>query len=232
MKKLLICLSAIVAGGAMAWNDGPARAQMPPVSPAPAAAPQPARPRIALVNIAKVMREFAKAKSDGEMIMKERQNIINQSMPIREKLADLGKKLGPTANPDERARLTAEATEWKRKLEDLEQTGGKRLNDLTDQIVVEVYHHIKMAITDIAVTNNLDLVMVYPDSSAPEDERKPAVVQMKLQTPALYPLYHRNMDITEVVIATLNKRHPAPAVTPAAVPPMGGAPITPVSGRP
>lgn len=68
--------------------------------------------------------------------------------------------------------------------------------------------------------------MCYPDASTPEDEKKPAVAQLKLQTPALIPYYHRNMDITDVVIKTLNTRHPAPpvAVTPPAAAPTGVQP--------
>jgi Skp family chaperone for outer membrane proteins len=219
-------------------NEEPVQAQAPG---APAvAAPQPARPRIALVNIAKVMREFGRAKYEGEQINKKRQEFIDAAMKYRSAGAEVARKAQTTQVPEEKAKFEKEAIEYQRKLQDLEKDGQKALNEITDRIVVEMYQNIKMVINDIAVTNNLDLVMCYPDSSTPEEDRKPVVAQMKLQAPALFPMYHRNMDITEVVIATLNRRHPPPATpiaTPGQVPPTGLAPaptpgITPTGGRP
>jgi hypothetical protein len=99
---------------------------------------------------------------------------------------------------------------------------------VSDRTIIEVYQNIKSTIDAIAVTNNLDLVMCYPDASTAEDEKKPALAQLKLQTPALIPFYHRGMDITEVVVKTLNTRHPAPPITSTA--PMGGTGVTPTGG--
>ena len=61
-----------------------------------------------------------------------------------------------------------------------------------------------------------------------DEDKKPTVAQLKLQTPALIPMYQRNMDITEVVIVTLNRRHPAPPVATNPTTPAPDVP-TPVS---
>ncbi len=237
MKKTLLGLTAAAACGVLLWLDGSANAQAPAApaaAPAPAAASQPARPRIALVNIAKVLREFNKANADGSGITKKRQEYVDTARPLSEKLAAISRQIQNSQVPAEKEKLQKEAIALNRQLEDLQEQAKRVLGDLTDHTIVEVYQNIKAVINDIAVTNNLDLVMCFPDASNAEDDKKPAVAQLKLQSPALIPFYHRGMDITDVVIVTLNRRHPAPpsaglsaAPTPA---PMGGT-ITPVGGK-
>ncbi|MCE9532328.1 MAG: OmpH family outer membrane protein [Planctomycetes bacterium] len=230
MKKFLISLAAVAALGGVFWGVNNINAQQgAPMGGAPTASPQPARPRIALVNIAKVLREFNKANADGQMINTKRQEYVDRVRPYREKLAAMSRQIQSTVNPDERAKLTKEATAIQRSIEDVDNEAQKVLGELTDRTIVEVYQNIKTTIGDIATANNLDLVMCYPDGSSPEDDKKAAVAQLKLQTPALIPFYHRGMDISEVVVVTLNKRHPAPPVAlKQPTTPMPMQPITPV----
>jgi Skp family chaperone for outer membrane proteins len=225
VKRFMMTLAAAAAFLAAA----PAHAQMG--TGAPAATPAPQRPRIALVNIAKVLREFQKANSDGQSITKKRQEYVDRVRPLREMLATKSKAIAATVNLTEKEKMQKEAIAINRQIEDLDQEAQRVLGDMTDKTIVEVYTNLKSVINDIAVTNNLDLVMCYPDASNAEEEKKPAVAQLKLQTPALIPFYHRGMDITDVVIVTLNRRHPAPPV--AAAPPMGGTGgnVVPVSGK-
>jgi Skp family chaperone for outer membrane proteins len=221
VKKITICLAAL---GALVCGSL-AQAQQP-VAPAPAPAPAPAaaRPRIALVNIAKVLREYQKANYDGQMLTKKRQEYVDKIKPMQERIATINKLVQVTQVPEQRAALQREGVELQRRSEDLDREAKTVLTEITDRTIVEVYQNIKSVITDIAVTNNLDLVMCYPDASTAEEDKKPTVAQIKLQTPALIPMYHRGMDITDVVVVTLNRRHPAPAAPVATAP---GAPSAP-----
>ena len=231
VKKILFSLAAVAAIACAYWGESLINAQQPPTgNPPPASASQPMRPRIALVNIAKVLREFNKANADGQSITKKRQEYVDRVKPLREKMALLQKQIQQTADPLKREQLQKEGLAYGRQVEDIDQEAQRVLGELTDKTIVEVYQNIKAVINDIAVTNNLDLVMCFPDASTADDDKKPAVAQLKLQTPALIPFYHRGMDITEVVIVTLNRRHPAP---PVALAPMAPAPtgnVTPVGG--
>ena len=222
MKRTLTCLSALAAFAGIGLFESSAVAQMPPASGNPPAT-QPSRPRIALVNIAKVLREFNKANADGQAITKKRQEYVDRVRPMREKLAALSKTLQATADPVQKERIQKDALAQNRMIEDLDQEAQRVLGEMTDKTIVDVYQSIKTTINDIAVANNLDLVMCYPDASNADDEKKPAIAQIKLQTPALIPFYHRGMDITDVVVVTLNRRHPAPPV----VTPVGGTAVPP-----
>ena len=213
MKKTFIYLSVAAALGGLVYCGALVNAQAPTGTPPAASPAQPMRPRIALVNIAKVLREFQKASADGKLITAKRQEYMDRVKPLRDKLAVLSRQSANTLIVSERENLQKQAVAINRQVEDVDQEAQRVLGDLTDKTIVEVYQNIKAVINDIAVTNNLDLVMCYPDASNPEDEKKPAVAQLKLQSPALIPFYHRNMDITEVVVVTLNRRHPAPPET-------------------
>jgi Skp family chaperone for outer membrane proteins len=214
VKSTLRYVTALAALAGIGLFDSQASAQNPAPGTPPVSQPQPTRPRIALVNIAKVLREFNKANADGQAITKKRQYYVDQVKPLREKLAALSKAIQATQIPAEKERLQKEALNVNRMIEDLDAEAQRVLGEMTDKTIVDVYSSIKTTINDIAVANNLDLVMCYPDASNPEDEKKPAIAQIKLQTPALIPFYHRGMDISDVVVKTLNLRHPAPAITP------------------
>src|SRR5207245_1539916 len=105
--------------------------------------------------------------------------------------------------------------ELQRKIEDVDREAQKVLTEMANSTVVRVYNEIKGVVDAIAVANSLEMVLIYPDATTPGDENSAIVAQMKLQTPALMPLYfHPNLDITKYVVNALNERYPSPPVTP------------------
>jgi Skp family chaperone for outer membrane proteins len=220
-------LSAAALFGGLVYFGASADGQTPPTGNPPPSSQQPTRPRIALVNIAKVLKEYNKGAADGMAITKKRQDYVDKIKPLREMLATKTKLMQQSQIPAEKEKLQKEALAVNRQIEDIDQEAQRVLTEMSDRTIVEVYTNIKTVINDIAVTNNLDLVMCYPDASSPDEDKRPAVAQLKLQTPALIPFYHRGMDITEVVVVTLNRRHPAPPVPAVPVDPKGGSGLTP-----
>jgi Skp family chaperone for outer membrane proteins len=208
VKKILFGLLAALSVGALVWRETSVDAQAPvqPAGPAPA---QTMRPRIALVNIAQVLKRFEKVTSEGKVVTQRRQYYADQVKVLRDKMAECKKQAESSPIPAERDRAVAVAKDCQRKLEDLEPVAQKELTELMDKSLLDVYQNIKSVIEAVAVANNIELVMCYPDASTPG---------LKLQTPALIPYYQRNMDITEVVVVTLNKRYPAPPVATAPTP--------------
>lgn len=198
MKKMITSLAVLASSLALSI---PAIAQ----TPAPA---QPRAQRIVIVNIAKVLRDYKKANESGGEITKRRQEYVNQVNALREQLAAINKEFTAAAIPEEKKKLQAKALEVQRRVEDLDREAQMELTKTSNDTIVRVYSEIKGVIADIATTNNLDMVLCYPAASKPEDEASPQVAQLMLQTPAMIPFYHKGMDITEVVIQTLNGRYP------------------------
>ena len=200
------------------------------------APPQSRSQRIVICNIAKVLRDYNKANFQGAEITKKRVAYVNQVNGKREKLAELNKMYNQVQDPVQKKALQDQALAVQRDIEDIDRKAQAELTQLSNDTIVKVYQEIKGVIYDIAKTNNLDMVLCYPAASKPEDENSPQVAQLMLQTPALIPFYHSGMDITKVVVDTLNARYPSPPAPPVTTAggteqgPMGTIPPPPKPG--
>jgi Skp family chaperone for outer membrane proteins len=197
--------------------------------------PAPRPQRIVIVNIAKVLRDYDKANFQGAEITKKRELYVKQVQSLQDQIAELNKQIQATAVADQKKALEEKALGFHRRMQDIDREAKRELTQLSNDTIVRVYQEIKGVIYDIAKTNNLDMVLCYPAATKPEDENSPQVAQLNLQTPALIPFYHSGMDITHVVVETLNKRYPSPkpdlktvgGTSPA---PMGATPTAPIPG--
>jgi Skp family chaperone for outer membrane proteins len=175
---------------------------------APPAPPPP--PRIAYVNIAKVLRQYEKANEDGAKLTRKREQFVVEIKPIQEEIAQIQRNIQTTNDAEEKDALRKRAVELQRKAEDIDQRAKKILTEITDRTIVEVYQNIKTIIEEIAVERGLDVVEMYPDASTPDEDKKPNVAQIKLQTPALTPIFVRKeLLITDEVVKRLNQKYPA-----------------------
>jgi Skp family chaperone for outer membrane proteins len=186
----------------------------------------PPRPqRIVIVNIAKVLRDYKKANFKGAEITKKREVYVKQVQALQDQVSAINADYVKQQVPDVKKQLEEKARGLQRQIEDIDRQAKRELTQLSNDTIVQVYQEIKGVIFDIAKTNSLDMVLCYPAATKPEDENSPQVAQLMLQTPALIPFYHTGMDITKVVVDTLNARYPSP--DPPAVTPASGTGSTP-----
>ncbi|HKB00596.1 MAG TPA: OmpH family outer membrane protein [Gemmataceae bacterium] len=228
MNRFTTRLAAVATVGAALALAPAALAQSPGAtggSPAPAT-PRPQR--IVIVNIAKVLRDYNKANFQGSEITKKRQFYVSKVNALKEQIAAINKEFSDSKVPEQKQALQQKALGVQRQIEDIDRQAQQELTTLSNDTIVRVYQEIKGVIADIAKTNNLDMVLCYPAASKTEDDNSPAVAQLMLQTPALIPFYHQKMDITDVVVQTLNARYPSPA--PPKIEPTGGTgtPMPPI----
>jgi Skp family chaperone for outer membrane proteins len=179
----------------------------------------------------KVLKEYNKANFKGAEITQKRQNYVNLVTAKREKLNELNKLYQTTTVKEQKDQYQAQALAVQRDIEDIDRKAQTELTQLSNDTIVQVYQEIKGVIADIAKTNNLDMVLAYPAATKAEEENSPQVAQLMLQAPALTPFYHRGMDITDVVVQTLNARYPSPP--PPAISTAGGtSPMSPAAPPP
>lgn len=171
---------------------------------------EPYRPKIALVNIAKVLKDYNKANYEGKRISDRRMEYLKVVNDQRTKLNEMNKDLAKAPDAAKKDAITRDMTAITRQIEDLDGKAQKELGDMSNNTVISVYKEINETIAAIAEANGLELVLGYPDASDPKDANSAIVAQLKLQTPALMPFYHKNVDITDYVVKTLNSRYPSP----------------------
>lgn len=227
MNRVFMYLSALVGVGGMVFLAGSSQAQQPGAAPGgPAPTPQ-ARPTIAVFNMAAVMREYGKAKYQVYQLNQKR---LAQSGDLSKWRADYinlqtegQKALDPKVKEDIGRRMVDLA----RKIEDKDRELNKMLNDDASSIISQLYDDIKTVVDKTAEMNGYHLVFAYPDAVTPEEQKNPMLKELKLKPPAAQPFFvARHVDLTPVIIETLNKWHPAPAVPD--MPPQG----QPAPGQP
>ena len=229
MKRMVAYLAALAAVGGIAGYASWVRAQQPGGAPPANAAAQPqGRPKIALVNIVKVLKNYHKATFQGKEISAKRQGYVDRLNAIRTQISEANKQIAATQVPADRDRLEKQIRELQRQGEDVEREAQKVVSELSNNTLIQVYKEICAVIDAYATAHGYELILCYPDASDPKDSTV-MIAQLKLQTPALMPFYHsKGMDLTEGVIATLNARYPAPQASAA---PNGAPPANTANGN-
>lgn len=222
MKRAFVYLSGLVGLGGAVFLAGATHAQPPAGGPAPAAAG--ARPTVAVFNMAAVMRDFGKAKYQVYTLGKKREEISGDLVKWRAEYIKLQQIIQESKEPTVRDQKTKELLELSRKIEDKSREVDKVLNDLASGIISELYDNIKTVVDKTAEMNGYHLVLAYPDAVTPEEKNNPYLKELKLKPPAAQPFFvSPQIDVTGIVVDTLNKWYKAPEVPKdAPAPPPGG----------
>jgi Skp family chaperone for outer membrane proteins len=194
-------------------------------------APMPAQPgtRVAIVNINKVLKNYNKAQSLNKSIRDKVQWYANQ---INAKKDEVQKLQTEMAKPDtlgpRKEQIEKQIVNLQRSLQDIDNEARKNIGKEQGDIAVMIFREIEAVIKAVAVSNNFDIVMSYPDATEDAELYTQDNVVRKLAAQAAMPLFYKpHVDMTKAVIDTLNASYPAPppsAATPA-------APANPGPGR-
>lgn len=209
MKRSFVFLSAVVGFGGMFGLASTSPAQAPagaPASTPPAAA---ARPTVAVFNMAAVMRDYGKAKYQVHLLNEKRVAMSGEVMKLQDEYVKLQQDGKKTSVPGEAERIGKRLVEIARIVEDKQRDINKVLNDDASKIISDLYDDIKRVVDKTAEMNGYHIVFAYPDAVTDEEMKNPYLKELKLKPPAAQPFYvARHVDLTGVVIETLNKWFP------------------------
>jgi Skp family chaperone for outer membrane proteins len=184
---------------------------------------KPARSKIAVFNIAKVLRQYNKANQDGKEIAKKRQTYLDQINGYRNQIAEKNKQMAATVDVKAKESIQEQIYALNQEIDKLDRNASKVLTEMSNDTIVRVHKEISGLVKDIADANGFEMILAYPDASDDKEKNTPLVAQLMLQTPALMPFYvSKSLDITDYVVENLNKRYPAPPVDPKELQPVGG----------
>jgi Skp family chaperone for outer membrane proteins len=176
-------------------------------TPKPVGEPLKSSPKIAVFNMAKVMKDYEKAKHLVEKLNEERKKLSVELVKMREEHTRLQKDLKNLPTPAKKEELG----ELTRRIEDKEREINKILDTKASAIISSLYDDIKVVVDKTAEINGYDIVFAYPDATTPEETDTPFMKELKLKPPAAQPFYvGKRVDLTDVVIKTLNVWYPAP----------------------
>lgn len=171
------------------------------------------RPTVAVFNMAAVMRDYGKAQYQVYLLNKKRNELSADLVKWRSEYIKLQQDVQQQQVPELRDKMTKQMVELARKIEDRDREVNKILNDDATAIISQLYDEIKTVVDKTAEMNGYHIVFAYPDAVSPEEAKNPMIKELKLKPPAATPFFvAKQVDVTGVVIQTLNAWYPSPPV--------------------
>lgn len=227
LKRAFVYLSALVVGVAGLT----AHAQTPGAG-APPAAPKPGG-KVGVFNVARVMKDYQKWQYYAKVMNDKRAAASGDLAKIRTEIADLQDRIPKEPVKSKQEEMAKILVEKQRTFEDRERGIRKALDEESAAHLKQLFGEITACVKACVEANGYDIVFAYPDATTAEEMSSPLYYDLKLRPSAAMPFYVAPAaDMTEILVATLNKHFPAPGpVTPAgATQPAPGAP--PAGGQP
>lgn len=228
MKRVFALLMIAVGMGAVAYMAGSSNAQTPGAAPAATPAARPASGKVAVFNVAKLMKDYQRWQYFAGVMNQKRATASGELLKIRNEIASWQEKLASEKVETKREEITKYVVAKQREFEDKEKAVRKQLDDESAQFLKGLFAEIQTAVKAIVETNGFDLVMAYPDATTPEEMQSPMYYDLKMRPPAAMPFYvSPAADMTEVLITVLNRSFQPPGPIPGA---NGAAPVNQTGG--
>jgi Skp family chaperone for outer membrane proteins len=182
-----------------------ARAQQPAAQTTRPTYAEP-RTRVALLNLAYVIKNYKKTQTFQEEIKIEFKKYEERAQFKNKQMEELTKHASdPKTTPEQREADANEMKKLKREVEDINAEAKNILGKKGDEQMVILYREIQDAAQRYAVAHNYEAVFHYIDATTQQDYYSPGAIARKLQTPSLMPMYQApGLDISMEVVMALN----------------------------
>lgn len=218
MKRVYVGLMGAAALGVAGWTAAGTNAQgpAPGAAPAPAAAAPVASRGVAVFNVARVMKEYTKWQYFAATMNNTRAAKAAEMQRLQAQMVETDKKLKAESIAANKPPLEQQLVTLQRQMEDMERTVRKEIDEQSANHLKTLFAEIRTVVDRVAQTNGFELVLAYPDAITKEEMESPLYFDLKMRPPAAMPFYvSPSIDVTSVVVQTLNKHFPAPAAVPA-----------------
>lgn len=207
MKRFLYILAGCAALACVAYFGRRSGAQDNNVKPASATS----SPKIGVVNLAMVLKNFNQANYLGDQLLEEAQK---EELRLKTDRADLAKKeteIATIVDMKQREEAAKQHRLRQSALQEQEIEARKKFADRQANMAKDVYQKLNAVIDTVAKTYSLDLVLSYPDATTKEEAESPAQAFRMLSAPAVMIAWkHPNLELTDTVVKYLNHNFKAP----------------------
>jgi len=158
-------------------------------------------------NMAKVMREYKKAKTAVARLNTRKNRMSANLIGLRSMYTELQNTAKQTTDIKAKAELEDSLILLAREIEDLDRAINKILNEKATIIISELYDEMHAVATALARENGLVALLAYPDAVTPEERDSPFVKELKLKPPACQPFYlDSSAEYSDELIRRLNEK--------------------------
>jgi Skp family chaperone for outer membrane proteins len=233
----MVYLAVVGLGGAVL--GGSARAQTPAPGGAPAAAPAPkaSSGKVAVFNVAKVMKDYQRWQYYAALMNQKRTTAAGDLGKLRAEITKLQEDIQKEPIKQKQEEMAKVLVNKQREFEDKERQVRQQLDAESAGHLKSLFTEIQRAVVAIVEQNGFDVVFAYPDAISKEEMDSPLYYDLKMRPQAAMPFYvSPSADMTTVLVETLNKNFPPPKDP---IQPTGGTapaptapPATPPAGTP
>jgi Skp family chaperone for outer membrane proteins len=205
----------------MVYLAGQIQAQAPAGGAPPAQpAARPAGGKVAVFNVAKVMRDYKKWQHYATIMQNKRNAAAGDLGKLRNDIVGLQEQIQKEPIQQKKEELAKAVVAKQREFEDKEKAVRTQLDNESAGYLRQLFAEVQQCVKAIVDTNGYDVVFAYPDAITAEEMNSPLYYDLKMRPPAAMPFYvSPSADVTGVLVETLNKYFPPPAD---AVQPTGG----------
>ena len=220
MKRVFVYLAALVGVGSAVYLAGTIQAQQPGAAPA---APK-ASGKVAVFNVAKVMKGFQRWQHFAGVMNDKRTVAAGELGKLKNEIADLQAKIQSEPIKQKQEEMAKVMVAKQREFEDKERTVRTALDNESAGFLRELFQQIQACVKAVVDANGFDVVFSYPDAITAEEMTSPLYYDLKLRPQAAMPFYvSPPADMTDVLVQTLNANFKAPvAAAGATTPPAPG----------
>ena len=217
MKRIYLFLVALVGLSSAVFFAARLNAQGPsaPAAGAPAAPARADPPRVAVFNVALLMKKFDKWQYYAITMENARVMAATELLKMRNEIVRMQEAAQQVTE-------VAKQTEWIKKIrdkqiafEDKEKEFKDKLDADANKHLKELFQDVNLAVQGIVEANGYDIVFAYPEATTKEEADSQNYIDLKLRAQAAMPFYvSKRIDITQTMIDTLNFHRKAPAAIP------------------
>ncbi len=222
MKRIYLFLVGLVALSSAVFFAARLNAQSPGGSgatpaggAAPAASTRTDTPRVAVFNVALLMKKFDKWQFYAVTMENARVVAATDLLALRNEIVRL-------QEAGQRETEVAKQGEWIKRIrdkqiafEDKEKEFKDKLDADANKHLKELFQDVNLAVQGIVEANGYDIVFAYPEATTKEEADSQNYIDLKLRAQAAMPFYvSKRIDITQTMIDTLNFHRKAPGKVP------------------
>jgi Skp family chaperone for outer membrane proteins len=217
VKKAYLLLAALAGLGVAVYMAGQVKAQTPAGGASAAAAPARAdSPRVAVFNVAKLMKDFQKWQYYAVTMNNERIDAATELLRLKNEM-DKMREVAEKETQKEKIEQWVKAIKDKqRQFEDREGFYKTDLDAKASKHLRELFNDVNLAVSGIVERDAYDIVFAYPDATNTQEAESQSYIDLKMRPQSAMPFYvSKRIDITQVMVDTLNTHRKAPGAIPA-----------------
>jgi Skp family chaperone for outer membrane proteins len=223
VKRTVILAAGAVALGAAAcvgalWAQTGARPATPPAAAEP-------RTRVAIINLAYVVKHYAKFDAFQAEIKAAAAPYQAKDAQFKSEAERLAKETAdPKTTAEKRDANEKRLRELQRLAEDNKNDAQKVLAKKQEDQLKILYMDVRAVVERYAQSHNFEMVLHYNDAINSTDYWSAQNIASKIQQRGLMPMYSAaGMDISQEIVKTLNQSYRPAAAAPAPAPAAGAA---------